>query len=79
MTKILKQKMRKYADKHQPLTIEDMWRIAENKDLAENDYIPPKKPTKVTERLNNVHEIHQTEDHSSEEDDDRPSKKNNKY
>ena len=47
-TKILKQKMRKYADRHQPLTTEDLWRIAENNDLAENENIPPKKPTKVT-------------------------------
>ena len=69
-TKILKRKMRKYANKHQPLTTENMWRIAENHDLAECNYIPPKKPTKVTERLNNVHDIHRQEAHSSEEEEE---------
>ena len=66
-------------DRHQPLSTEDMWRIAENNDISENDYIPPKKPTKVTERLNHVQEVHQTENHSSEEEEDRQSKRNNNY
>ena len=71
--------MRKYTDRHQPLSTEDMWRIAEINDIAENDYIPPKKVTKFTERLNHEQEVHQTEDHSSEEDEDRQSKRNNNH
>ena len=78
-TKILKRKMRKYADRHQPLSTEDLWRIAENNDMAENDYVPPKKPTKVTERLNHVQEVHQTEHLSSDEEEERYSKRNSAH
>ena len=67
-TKILQRKMRKYHDRNQPLSTEDLWRIAENNDIAEQDYTPPKKPTKITERLNHVQDDH-SQDHNSTGDD----------
>ena len=73
-TKILQRKMRKYAGRNQPLSTEAMWQIAENNDIAEKDYIPPKKATKITERLNHIQDDNQDANHSSsdEEEDNKP-------
>ena len=78
-TKILQRKMRKYADRHQPLSTKDLWRIAENNDMAEKDCIPPKKPTKITERLNHVQELHQMEKVSSDEEEDKYSRRSSAH
>ena len=70
-TKILQRKMRKYRDRNQPLSTEDMWRIAENHDLAEKDYVAPKKVTKITERINHMQDSRQDNQDSTDEDDGR--------
>ena len=66
--------MRKYRDRNQPLSTEDMWRIAENHDLAEKDYVAPKKVTKITERINHVQDTRQDTQDSTDEDEKRHHK-----
>ena len=64
--------MRKYRDRNQPLSTEDMWRIAENHDLAEKDYMPPKKVNKITERINHVQDSRGEPQDSSEDEAAKP-------
>ena len=73
-TKILQRKMRKYQDRNQPLSTKDMWRIAENNDLAEKDYVAPKKVTKITERLNHIQDTRQDNQDSTDEDERKHQK-----
>ena len=49
-----------------------MWRIAENHDLAEKDYVAPKKVSKITERINHIQDSRPDPHDSSDDDAKKP-------